>query len=54
MIYGFLSPWEPLSIDFNIQNDFKKYKNEYGHVFEKYYFCKFENLKDDNLGKSAT
>ena len=43
MIYWFLSPGEPVFMHLDIPKYFKTYK-KYRHNFEKYYFCKSDNL----------
>ena len=42
MIYWFVDPWEPLFMDLDIPNYFKKHKNNYGHIFENMIYV---NLK---------
>ena len=37
-------PWEPLFMDFDIPNYFKKYKKIWKY-FRTYYFCNFEIVK---------
>ena len=53
MISGFGGPWEPSFLDLNIPNYFKKHKNNYGNLFETYYFYKSQycgNRKFRNVG----
>ena len=40
MISGSMSPWETVFIDLNIPNYFKKTWENYGNMFETYYFRK--------------
>ena len=42
MISGFVDLWDPLFMDFDIPNDFKQYKKNYGNLFlEKILFSKY-------------
>ena len=45
MISGFVDPWEPLFMGLNIPKCFNEYQEHYGHVFETYYVCEYDNLK---------
>ena len=47
MIYGFWDPWEPLSIDQNIEKYFKHIRKLW-KPFRKYYFYKSENWEIKN------
>ena len=54
MIFGYLSPVEPLFIDFNIPRHFKTYKTNMETFSEIYYFYKPKNLKIRLLKRSRT
>ena len=53
MIFGFLSPGEPLFIDLNIPK-YWKYKKTPGIIFEKYYFVNMEIWLFGNMESTCT
>ena len=53
MISGFLNPWDPLCIQYNIPKYFKRIR-KYGYNFEEYYFTKLQISKIGNFRNFGT